>query len=92
LGKFERFLTSKSMLIAYEVTGPATESMLRELNRILENRRKTIQNVHAASSDGHSRIVFSVDASQHEQKELEQLLHESSLFSEVKCLGAAERE
>jgi putative Mg2+ transporter-C (MgtC) family protein len=92
LGKFERSLMSKSVLIAYEVIGPATESMLRELNRILEARQKTLQNVHAASSDGQARIVFSVEASQSEQKELEQLLRESSLFAQVKCLGAPERE
>lgn len=92
LGKVERRLTFRSMLIAYEVIGSGTESMLRELNRILEGRQKTIQNVHAATTDGHSRIVFSVEATQSEQKELEQLLRESSLFSEVKCLGAAERE
>jgi len=92
LGKAERYLTHRSMLIAYEVTGTNTETMLREINRILENRRKIIQNVHAASSAGHSRIVFSVEASQSEQRELEQLLRESSLFSEVKCLGATEHE
>ena len=92
LGKVERRLTFRAMTIAYEVIGSGTESMLRELNRILENRQKTIQNVHAATTNGHSRIVFSVEASHSEQKELEQLLRESSLFSEVKCLGAAERE
>ncbi|HVO61892.1 MAG TPA: MgtC/SapB family protein [Terriglobales bacterium] len=92
LGKAERSLTFRSMLIAYEVIGPNTESMLREVNRTLESRQKTIQNVHAASSDGHSRIVFSVEASQSEQRELEQLLRESSLFTNVKCLGAAEHE
>jgi hypothetical protein len=66
--------------------------MLRELNRILETRQKTLQDVHAASSDGQARIVFSVEASQSEQKELEQLLRESSLFGQVKCLGSPERE
>lgn len=92
LGKAERYLTFRSMLIAYEVVGSNTESMLREANRVLDSRQKIIQNVHAASSDGHSRIVFSVEASHTEQRELEQLLRESSLFTEVKCLGAAERE
>jgi putative Mg2+ transporter-C (MgtC) family protein len=92
LGKAERYLTFRSMLIAYEVIGPQTESMLREVNRILDGRQKTVQDVHAASSDGHARIVFSVEASQSEQKELEQLLRESSLFTHVKCLGAAEHE
>ncbi len=92
LGKVERSLMVRSMLIAYEVSGAATESMLQELNRILEVRHKTLQNVHAASSDGHSRILFSVEGFQSEQKDVEQLLRESSLFSQVKCLGPAERE
>lgn len=92
LGKFERSLSLRFVSIAYEVIGPATESMLRELNRILETRQKTLQNVHAASSDGQSRILFSVEGSQSEQKELEQLLRESSLFTQVKSLGPSERE
>ena len=83
---------SRSALIAYEVLGPATDSMLRELNRILDTRQKTLQNVHTASSDGQSRILFSVEGSPSEQKEVEQLLRESSLFAQVKSLGSAERE
>ncbi|MBV8475565.1 MAG: MgtC/SapB family protein [Acidobacteria bacterium] len=92
LGKAERHVTLKEMLIAYEVTGPGVEAVLAEVNRLLQTQRKMLQDVHAASSNGHSRLVFSVEASQSEQKEIEILLHESSLFFSVKCLGAAERE
>lgn len=92
LGKVERQLSLKALLIEYEITGPGTETLLAELNRILESLQETMQNVHAATTDGHSRVVFSVQAPQREQKELEDLLHESSVFSSVKCLGTAEHE
>lgn len=92
LGKVERQLSLKALLIEYEITGPGTETLLAELNRILESVQETMLNVHAATTDGHSRVVFSVQAPQREQKELEDLLHESSVFSSVKCLGAAEHE
>lgn len=92
LGKVERQLSLKALLIEYEITGPGTETLLAELNRILESVQETMLNVHAATTDGHSRVVFSVQAPQREQKELEELLHESSVFSSVKCLGVAEHE
>jgi putative Mg2+ transporter-C (MgtC) family protein len=92
LGRVERQFSLKELLIAYEITGLGTETLLAELNRILETQRETMQNVHAATTEGHSRVVFSVEASQREHEELEELLHQSSVFSGVKCLGAAERE
>jgi len=92
LGKFERKMSLKAMLIAYEVTGRGTEPILAELNRILESEHQTMQNVRAASTDGHSRVVFSLEASDKEHKEVEVLLHQSSIFSSVRSLGSAERE
>src|SRR5215470_16524467 len=92
LGKFERKMSLKAMLIAYEVTGRGTEPILAELNRILESEHRTMQNVRAASTDGHSRVVFSLEASDKEHKEVEVLLHQSSIFSSVRSLGSAERE
>jgi putative Mg2+ transporter-C (MgtC) family protein len=92
LGKFERKISLKAMLIAYEVTGRGTEPVLAELNRILESEHQTMQNVRAVSTDGHSRVVFSLEASDKEHKEVEVLLHQSSIFSSVRSLGSAERE
>ncbi len=92
LGQFERRMSLKSVQIAYEVAGPGTETLLAELNRILEGQHQTMEDVHAATVDGHSRLVFSVEAPQTEHNELEVLLHRSSVFSSVKCLGASERE
>jgi len=92
LGKFERKMSLRAMLIAYEVTGRGTEPVLAELNRILESEHQTMQDVRAVTTDGHSRVVFSLEASDKEHKEVEVRLHQSSIFSSVRSLGAAERE
>lgn len=92
LGKFERKVSLKAMLIAYEVTGRGTEPVLAELNRILALEHHTMQDVRAAKIDGLSRVVFSFEASDKEHQEVEVLLHQSSIFSSVRSLGATERE
>ncbi len=92
LGKFERKMSLRAMLIAYEVTGHGTEPVLAELNRILTSEQQTMQEVRAATTDGLSRVMFSLQASDVQHKEVEVLLHQSSVFSSVQSLGAAERE
>jgi putative Mg2+ transporter-C (MgtC) family protein len=92
LGKVERRLSLKSLLIAYEVTGPTSDVLLAELNQIFESERQYMQNVHTATTEGHSRVMFALEAPQREQRDFELLLHQSSVFSSVKCLGAPERE
>ncbi len=92
LGKLERRMSLKAVQIAYEVTGPSTETILAELNRILESQHQTMQDVHAATMDGHSRVAFAIEAPQTEHREVEILLHQSAVFSAVRSLGAMERE
>jgi putative Mg2+ transporter-C (MgtC) family protein len=92
LGKVERTVSLKAMLIAYEVTGHDTEQVLTELNRILEEEHQTMQDVRAATSDGYSRVMFSLEASEEEHKELTIVLHRSPSFSSVQSLGVIERE
>ena len=82
----------RTVLHTYEVTGQNVEAMLREVNRILEDQKLTMQSVHLATSDGESRLVFTVDCERDEQNLFFIRLHESNVFGSVKTLGATEHE
>jgi putative Mg2+ transporter-C (MgtC) family protein len=92
LGRMEKRLGLKLLLMTYEVIGPSAEAIIAELNRVMDAQKQTMQNVRAATSDGHSRIVFSVDASEEDQKEINTALHESDIFSSVASISSAEHE
>jgi hypothetical protein len=66
--------------------------MLREVNRILDDGKLTMQNVHVATVDGTTRLVFGVDAGLEERNLLTLRLHESGVFGRVATLGSTERE
>jgi len=92
LGKLEAHFLLRTVLSSYQVTGPNVDSMLRELNRILEAERLTIQNVHLATVEPDSRLVFSVDCHREEHTVLSIRLHESDVFTTVSALGSVEHE
>jgi putative Mg2+ transporter-C (MgtC) family protein len=92
LGKLERRYALKSTQCVYEVTGQNTETILSELNRILDEERLGMQDVHAVSMDGHSRVVFGVECVRTEREALSLRLHQSSVFSNINSLGSTERE
>lgn len=92
LGKLERRFGMKSLLVTYEVTGANAESVLVEANRVLDEVRRTMQNVRVAGSAGHVRVLFSVDGPHEDQEQVNLLLHQSTVFSTVGSLGTVEHE
>lgn len=92
LGRFEGRLKLRSVTLSYEVTGASTESLIAEINRILESEKHAMGDVHIASAPGGSRVVFSVEGSRREHDQLSLLLHESSAFSTVTTLPSLARE
>jgi len=92
LGQLERRLKLKSMRFTYEVTGKATDSVLNELSHILDTEELGMEDVNAASLDGLSRVAFSVKCVRPEADLLTIRLHESTLFSSVRRVGAIESE
>jgi putative Mg2+ transporter-C (MgtC) family protein len=92
LGNLERRFALKSLLMTYEVLGKDAETLVAELNRILDTERQTMQNPRIASGAGLSRVVFSVDCDQTEHEQLNVLLHQSVVFSAVSSLGKVEHE
>ena len=55
LGKLERHFERKHRMVNYEVTGPNTDAVLAELDRILSEKNLGLRDVHAASLDGRAR-------------------------------------
>ena len=92
LGRLERNLSLKSMLVTYEVTGANAEGLLIEANRVLDQVHSTMQNVRVAGTTGQVRVLFSVDGPGEDQDEINVLLHQSATFSSVSSLGAIEHD
>ena len=92
LGRLERTFELRTVLTTYEVSGRNVDSMLREVNRILDDQKLTMQSVHLASSAPDFRIVFALDCEREEQSVFSLRLHESNVFASVNTLGTTERE
>jgi putative Mg2+ transporter-C (MgtC) family protein len=92
LGRLERAYELRTIVTTYEVTGRNVDSMLREMNRILDGEKLTMQSVHLASADPDFRIVFAVDCERDEQNVFSLRLHESNVFAAVTTLGTTEHE
>jgi putative Mg2+ transporter-C (MgtC) family protein len=92
LGRLERAFSIKTVLITYEVTGRNVDPMLREVNRILEDQKLTMQQVHLAAGEPESRLVFAIDCEREEQTVFDIRLHESNVFSRVNKIGTTEHE
>ena len=92
LGRLESTYSLRTALTTYEVTGRNVDSMLREVNRILDEEKLTMQRVHLASADPDFRIVFAVDCEREEQNVFSLRLHESNVFAAVTALGTTEHE
>jgi putative Mg2+ transporter-C (MgtC) family protein len=92
LGQFEKRLSLRSMRYTFEVAGRNTEAVLNELSKVLDAAELAMEEINAVSSDGSSRVVFSLKCVKTQEEELSVRLHESSVFSSVRMLGSSEHE
>ena len=74
------------------MTGPNTDGVLAELDRILSEKNLGLRDVHAASLDGRSRVVFAVKGLIPGDATFDLRLHQSSVFMSVQSLGDSGRE
>jgi hypothetical protein len=79
-------------MVNYEVTGPNTDAILAELDRILSEKDLGMRDVHAASLDGRTRVVFALKGLTPGDRTLDLRLHQSSVFASVQSLGTSGRE
>lgn len=92
LGRMERVFSLKTILTTYEVTGRNVDSMLREVNRILDEQKLAMQRIHLAAAEPESRMVFALDCERDEHTIFDIRLHESNVFSSVRAVGTTEHE
>jgi putative Mg2+ transporter-C (MgtC) family protein len=92
LGNMESHFGLRFSLSTYEVLGRDTETLVAEINRILETEQLATQSLHVTGDPEHRRVIFSVLCSPPDQEKINVLLHESSAFANVNALGSVEHE
>lgn len=92
LGRMEARFELKPLLVNYEVLGENADTVVTELNRILQDEHLGMTSVQIAKIDGLSRVLFAVDARRQEQQSLLTRLRQSTLLRSVNSLGPAEGE
>jgi putative Mg2+ transporter-C (MgtC) family protein len=92
LGHLEQTFNLKTLLTSYEVTGASVEEINSEVNRILEQRHRMMQNMLSGSTREHVRMQFDVSGCNREQKELLRELEQSPVLGSVTSLGPVELE
>jgi putative Mg2+ transporter-C (MgtC) family protein len=92
LGKLERSFELKSVQISYEVIGGSVDGVINELNRILGELGKRMQDLQVQSVDGQYRVEFGVTGSRSEHDRLSARLRQSTVFSSITSLGTPEHE
>ena len=92
LGHLEETFNLKLLLTSYEVTGGSLDEITYEVNRILEQHHRLMQNVASASTGTHVRLQFDVEGCNSEQRQLLGQLRASTVLERATSLGHVERE
>ena len=84
LGILERQLNLKPLTMTYIVTAERTaDELVSEINSILEGQGKEMQAMHLSKSGEMEKMVFRVDGTRHEHKELMNRLRQSTDLSHL---------
>jgi putative Mg2+ transporter-C (MgtC) family protein len=79
LGILERQLNLKPLTMTYIVTAQGTaDELVSEINSIMEDQGKEMQAMHLSRSGENEKMVFRVDGTRHEHKELMDRLRQSA--------------
>jgi putative Mg2+ transporter-C (MgtC) family protein len=92
LGFFERFVSLKIMVYAYEVTGKSAEEASAQVNEILEPLHFIMHNVQVAPTPRHVRVHFECEGTRKNQGRVLRGLRESNAFESVAALGPVQAE
>jgi len=92
LGNAEQRLNLKLTVHSYEVTGASVDDIKAEVNRALECIHAMMDNVLVAETRQHVRLQFELEGTNKEQKQVLQVLKQSSLFESVTPLGPVQSE
>jgi putative Mg2+ transporter-C (MgtC) family protein len=92
LGNAEQRLNLKLTVHSYEVTGASLDSVKEEVNGALERIHAMMDNVLVAETRQHVRLQFELTGTNKEQKQVLQLLKQSSVLETVTPLGPVQPE
>ncbi len=92
LGLFEGRFNLKPVTMTYEVDALKADELLGEVNSILEDEHRSMRTVHIGRTDGHYRVVFTVDALHSEHDELARKLRESASVMHLERVTTTETE
>jgi putative Mg2+ transporter-C (MgtC) family protein len=84
LGILERQLNLKPLTMTYIVTAQRTaDELVSEINSILEDQGKEMQAMHLSRSGDMEKMMFRIDGTRHEHKELMDRLRQSTDLSHL---------
>jgi putative Mg2+ transporter-C (MgtC) family protein len=92
LGHLEETFNLKLLMTSYEVRGGSIDEITNEVNRILEQDHRLMQNVISGNTGTHVRLQFDVEGCNRDQKELLRQLRASTILAGAASLGHVERE
>jgi putative Mg2+ transporter-C (MgtC) family protein len=92
LGHLEETFNLKLLTTSYEVKGGSLDEITHEVNRILEQSHRLMQNIETGATGTHVRLQFDVEGCNREQKELLRELRASTVLVGATSLGRVERE
>jgi putative Mg2+ transporter-C (MgtC) family protein len=92
LGWFETHFSLKPLVMTYEAFGEKADELMSEVNRILEQERRSMDSVQIGRNNGDYKVHFTIDAKRKEHQGLLERLRESSIFKRVAYLGEREEE
>jgi putative Mg2+ transporter-C (MgtC) family protein len=92
LGSAEEKLNLKLSVHSYEVTGASLDAVKEEVNGALEHIHAMMDNFLVAETRQHVRLQFELAGTNKEQKQVLQLLKQSSVLESVTPLGPVQPE
>ncbi|MGH9497413.1 MAG: MgtC/SapB family protein [Candidatus Sulfotelmatobacter sp.] len=91
-GHLEETFDLKILQSSYEVTGNSEEEISNEVNRILENHHRFMQNVSSGNTGKYIRLQFDMEGRNRDQRELLRELKASSVLGSAISLGRMESD
>jgi putative Mg2+ transporter-C (MgtC) family protein len=93
LGILERRLNLKPLTMNYAVTSASTaDDLVAEVNSILEDQGKEMQAMHLSRSGENEKLVFRVDGTRHEHKELMDRLRQTAGLNHLETAPGFDRD
>ena len=92
LGRIEDVFNLKIMIFSYEAAGPNSDDVIAEINRLLEEEHRMMDNVQIARTPQHYRVQFTVNGTYREEKRLLEGMQNSKVIDSVHRGGPIDHE